>query len=131
MFLEYVILEIIEGLENKNPKNRVSILAFSDLILVLFGNSSSYLQVTFSTILPQLIWHTYGIVLGNLLWRLIVNGETDSRFRRRKDHPSLTRSFDRKIDADIWIPKTKRSLDVSDTFSKNQIYLKVLNGRLC
>jgi hypothetical protein len=81
MFLEYVILEIIEGLENKNPKNKVSILAFSDLILVLFGNSSSYLQVTFSTILPQLIWHTYGIVLGNLLWRLIVNGETDSRFR--------------------------------------------------
>ena len=33
---------------------------------------------------------------------------------RRKDHPSLTRSFDRKVDADRWVRKTERQIDVGD-----------------
>ena len=53
---------------------------------------------------------------------------------RRKDHPSLTRSFDRKIDADIWVRKTERQLDVGDTSFKDPtilkgIKLKTLLGR--
>jgi hypothetical protein len=43
---------------------------------------------------------------------------------RRKDHQSLTRSFDRKIDADIWVRKTERQLDVGDTSFKDPTILK-------
>jgi len=34
---------------------------------------------------------------------------------RRKDHPNLTRSFDRKVDADHWVRRTERQIDVGET----------------
>jgi integrase len=33
---------------------------------------------------------------------------------RRKEHPSLTRSFDRKVDADNWVRRTERQIDVGE-----------------
>ena len=47
----------------------------------LVGNSSSYLQVPFSRMLPQSIWHTYDTVLEDFLWLLIENGVVSGIYR--------------------------------------------------
>jgi len=43
---------------------------------------------------------------------------------RRKDHPSLTRSFDRKIDADNWVRRTERQIDVGEFIEDESEILK-------
>ena len=43
---------------------------------------------------------------------------------RRKDHPFLTRSFDRRIDADHWVRRTERQIDVGELLVCDPTILK-------